>query len=451
MAINSGILGGYVYAYQPVPSLYFYEWDVDDYTPPDGYRNVVSGVSSFAGVVDNTNANAMVFDRMVVDHTELQPEYSSKVQCVTFINTTGTFAISNMRFWMTDDTALTNSDANLEFAISGVWVQGATMPSGYGEVVPTSLPDAQNVRRTDCFPKMKGLLDNDTSEYIYMGMTVPSGTALGQYGAGINGDLQFRVTYDWYNSVSQPSTSGASSGVTPVPPVPSAPYIVAYGTPGSGWNEGVFDVSKDLQEPASESGDLLFAFVGQDHYEDITTVLEPPATSGTDWQLVLDGSTEQSYTWQPDIWVYYRESYGTGAESGVWTITSGYGDMNGFIFNVRGGADIVGSGISWLQGVPNYTPATTGAATGTNLVLHIAQWEWQDLIYGVEWTLDAAIDYELRFVSLADSWTYSPIQIASEEHEGTGITTAREMGMDTVDATTTYGWLGQIIISPSGS
>lgn len=204
MPTTSGTLGSYIYGYSPTPSIIFYEWDVEEFTTPSGYRNVPSGVVSFVKELSASGGIPMQFEDTVIDFDSLQAEYSARAQCFSFVNNSSSYTVSNMRFWMPASGALDN--AHMEYSASGTWHYNATLPSGYGLEIPVSLPDNQNIKnQDDTTLYMRGVSDEQTSQFIYLGLTVPSGHTWGRYGSGGTGDLTFRVTFDWYNSLA-PST-----------------------------------------------------------------------------------------------------------------------------------------------------------------------------------------------------------------------------------------------------
>jgi hypothetical protein len=200
MTTTSGIIGSYVFATRDVPLLNIYEWDVSE-TSPIGYRNVVSGVASF--VKQLNVASPMEFEDTILDFTDsITTSYTATMQCITFGLANTPFNISNFRFWIPSGTALTlDSGAHVEYAASGIWIPNATLPSGYGTVVPISIPSERNIyRQDDTLAYLQGQSDSDVSQFIYISLSVPSGHSLGRWGQGGSGTLDFRISYDWYNT-----------------------------------------------------------------------------------------------------------------------------------------------------------------------------------------------------------------------------------------------------------
>lgn len=204
MSTTSGTLGSYIYGYLSTPTVRFFEWDVTEVVSPSGYRNVPSGIPSFVKEVSASGSIPMEFEDTVVNFDNLQETYSARVQCFSFVNSSTQYLISNMRFWMPGSGALEN--ANLEYTASGTWHYNAILPSGYGLEIPNTLPTSQNIKNQDDVTLyMAGALDKDVSQFIYLGLTIPSGHELGRFGSGGSGSLTFRITYDWYN-ILVPST-----------------------------------------------------------------------------------------------------------------------------------------------------------------------------------------------------------------------------------------------------
>lgn len=193
----SGMIGGYVYGELNTPQVQLFEWDIREYSPPNGVRNIYGGHPAWVKELSITAP--MEFEDVVLDFAStISGNYQSRVQCFTVGLSDNDFGISNMRLWMPSGTALQTS-GHIEFTASGLWIPWAKLPSGVGTIMPSSLPTNQNVWRQDSqFGNLEWSEDSHTSQFIYLALTVPSGMPLGQYGNGLNGQLSFRVTYDWF-------------------------------------------------------------------------------------------------------------------------------------------------------------------------------------------------------------------------------------------------------------
>ena len=200
MAYTSGLIGAYIFGELNAPTTQIFEWDVRELSSPVGTRTIAGGHPAFVKELGVTIPKAMQFEDVVIDYGNdaLSGIYQSRVQAFTIGLANNDFSISNMRFWMPSGTAL-NSSGYMEFAASGTWIPNALLPSGEGTEVSTTLPTLQNViRQDDVFGNLDFADDTHVSQFVYLSLAVTSGMPLGQYGLNSNGDLAFRVTYDWY-------------------------------------------------------------------------------------------------------------------------------------------------------------------------------------------------------------------------------------------------------------
>lgn len=200
MAFTSGSLGAYIYGELNAPTTQFFEWDVREVSSPVGTRMIAGGHPAFVKELSTSIPGAMQFEDVVMNYADdsLSGVYPSRVQAFTFSLTDSDFSVSNLRFWMPSGTAL-NSSGHMEFAASGTWIPNALLPSGVGTEVPTALPSLHNVlRQDDVFGNLDFADDTHVSQFVYLALSVTSGMPLGQYGLNSNGDMAFRMTYDWY-------------------------------------------------------------------------------------------------------------------------------------------------------------------------------------------------------------------------------------------------------------
>lgn len=196
----SGIIGSYVYAELATPNVQIFEWNTREASSPVGVRNIYGGHPAFVKELQNSINGAMEFDDVVLDYTNtsLSGIYQSRVQAFTVGLSDSDYSISSLRLWIPSGTALLGS-GHLELTTSGSWVYNAILPSGRGTTVPTSLPSSPNIMNQNGVSwSIDGPNDSDVSQFVYLALTVPSGIGLGQFGLGVNGDLAFRITYDWY-------------------------------------------------------------------------------------------------------------------------------------------------------------------------------------------------------------------------------------------------------------
>jgi len=180
------------------PTIQIFEWDVTETSAPNGVRNIYGGHPAWVKELGETIPKAMQFEDVILDFSNISGMYQSRVQAFTVGLANSDHSISSLRLWMPSGTALQTS-GHIEFTSSGLWIPNAILPSGRGVVMPSSLPTSPNImNQSNVSWSLDGASDIDTSQYVYLALTVPSGMPLGQYGLGINGHLAFRITYDWY-------------------------------------------------------------------------------------------------------------------------------------------------------------------------------------------------------------------------------------------------------------
>ncbi len=180
------------------PTVQIFEWDVTETSDPNGVRNIYGGHPAFVKELGETIVKAMQFEDVILDFSNISGVYQSRVQVFTVGLANNDFSISSLRLWMPSGTALQTS-GHIEFSSSGLWIPNAILPSGRGTNIPTVLPTSANIKNQNGITwSLDGGSDSETSQYVYLALTVPSGMPLGQYGLGTNGHLAFRVTYDWY-------------------------------------------------------------------------------------------------------------------------------------------------------------------------------------------------------------------------------------------------------------
>lgn len=362
MTFASGLLGGYIYGLGRSPNTQILEWNTAEILTPAGTRANASGTPSFVKILGPTAGGAMEFDDMVLDFSAgLSANYTSKVQCLTLGLTDDDYTIGNIRYWQPSGTAL-GSTGHVEMIASGAWHYNATLPSGAGAVVSTSLPSARNVRRQDGGALMEFALDTHVSEFIYTALTIPSGFGLGSYGKGSNGDWVNRMTYDWYYKYSPTSTSGPS------------PIEVL--TTTSGTTVGtVVDVPYMGDRKV---GQLLVAVIC---YED-DSALTPPAG----WTL----KATSVQTAEVSIHLYYKVSDGTETGNASWT-SGGAGLMYGIMTNFENATEIHLTADGQGAATTSITSPTM-VTTKTGIIFHCASWEranatWPTTVDGALQTL----------------------------------------------------------------
>lgn len=108
-----------------------------------------------------------------------------------------TEAIFNMRFWVADFTDFAAGTFFFNGYMSGVWVQNEALTDASGLFIPTILPSGANVRRQDGFSEITASgLDFQSSEFIYLSVSIDTDVPAGVYG-GNGGGYTYRLTYDF--------------------------------------------------------------------------------------------------------------------------------------------------------------------------------------------------------------------------------------------------------------
>jgi hypothetical protein len=130
---------------------------------------------------------------------------STPVAIVIHLDSSGV-AISNMRFHLREDTAITIPPQSVgldqgfvQLAVSGVWQPNSTLPSGAGtRLVKGIIPFEANVRREDGNFGLLGEDERNVSQFIYMNLILPVGFPLGTYGICGSGNLRFGLAFDYF-------------------------------------------------------------------------------------------------------------------------------------------------------------------------------------------------------------------------------------------------------------
>jgi hypothetical protein len=138
-------------------------------------------------------------------NTPLPSHLESKVAAITFNVATSGTAISDLRLFVSDDSAFQGSSdegldrAFVQFAASGsFWAYSSEMPSGTVERLPLVVPAFANVRRQDGTAGLVGETDINSSEFVYLNLVIPLGTPLGPYGVCGSGLLRFGLTFNYW-------------------------------------------------------------------------------------------------------------------------------------------------------------------------------------------------------------------------------------------------------------
>ncbi len=191
----------------PVPTIRFSSWDNTELADPVGTRHLVSGAFAYDKELGLGCSNAMSFNNLKLSLTNEDPFVGSAVAVVNVsvpnfgtLQASGLSAVYNMRLWLPSGsgTAIASSAASLQFITSGVWIPNLSFPSGFGQVMLTSLPTQFNLRRIDGQSALVSFNDANVSEWIYMRLFLDRDFPVGTYGICGSGLLRPRLTFDFY-------------------------------------------------------------------------------------------------------------------------------------------------------------------------------------------------------------------------------------------------------------
>jgi hypothetical protein len=202
------------------PAIRVFQWDTTELASPVGNRTVPGGEFAFVRIVSSgcstsspnspaTTSGVLNFPGVVYDLTEptFPSEVASTPVAITFNLAASGTAISDMRLYLSDDSAFQGSaDEGLErafmqYAPSGsLWLGGLSLPSGSVERIPQTVPGSPNVYRQDGGNALVGQDDQNSSEFIYLNVVVPLGTPFGQYGVCGSGLLRLSLIFNYWNN-----------------------------------------------------------------------------------------------------------------------------------------------------------------------------------------------------------------------------------------------------------
>lgn len=199
------------------PLVRIFAWDVGEIASPVGNRHIAGGSFAFKYMVasgcktaDPLNpggsSGTLVFEGTKFDLSNGTPPYlASPPACITFNMGNSGVAISEMKLFLIDDSALKPGLWNgagraiLQYAPSGSrWLYNLTMPSGSAPRLTTSIPSSMNIRRQDGGNALAAQDDQNSSEFVYMNLIVPLGFPFGEFGVCGSGLLRFGLIFDYW-------------------------------------------------------------------------------------------------------------------------------------------------------------------------------------------------------------------------------------------------------------
>jgi len=200
-----------------LPVIRVFEWDTDEIASPAGNRNIPGGSFAFKRIVSSgcstfdpaspaTTSGTLDF-RTKFDLTgdSFASHLDSRPVAITFNLANSGVAISDMRLYLSDDSAFQgSSDQGLDrgfvqMAASGSnWFYDFRMPSGSAPRLPLTIPSDANIRRQDGAGGLAGQDDLNSSEFVYLNVILPLGTPFGTYGACGSGLLRLSLVYNFW-------------------------------------------------------------------------------------------------------------------------------------------------------------------------------------------------------------------------------------------------------------
>ena len=203
------------------PIVRVFAWDVAEIASPVGLRHIPGGAPAFKYMVASgcstadaaspgSTSGTLIFEGTkfdLTDNTNLASHLESKVMALTINVANSGAAVSDMKLYLVDDSALRGSmDEGLDPGIvqistSQSWTQNITLPSGTATQLTSTIPSLPNVLRADGTAGLVAQDDQNSSEFIYLNLVLPLGSPFGTYGICGSGDLRFGLIFNyWSNS-----------------------------------------------------------------------------------------------------------------------------------------------------------------------------------------------------------------------------------------------------------
>jgi len=207
------------------PNIYFFEFNTRELASPVGSRHTANGNFAFNSVLASgcstyttrnlpatsgiASSGTLLFPGTKINLADVTQDYiaTTPVAIIARIETTDNTSISNLRFHLREDTAITIPAESVglppgfvQFASSGVWQPNCVLPSGaVTRLEKTRNPfGPANVYRQDGGPVIVGADDTNVSEFIYLNLILPVGFPLGVFGICGSGSLRFGLAFDYF-------------------------------------------------------------------------------------------------------------------------------------------------------------------------------------------------------------------------------------------------------------
>lgn len=201
------------------PIIRIFEFDISENASPIGSRTVPGGSFAFKQIVSAgcevadpslpaSSSGTLNFNEAKFSIVNGSPpsHVATKPSVITFNLAASGTAISDMKLFLRDDSALNGSQnvgldpAFVQLATSGDWLPNSSLPSGAAIKISSTIPETQNVFRQDGGVALVGQDDQNSSEFCYLNLIVPYGFPFGNYGACGSGSLKFGLLFSYWSN-----------------------------------------------------------------------------------------------------------------------------------------------------------------------------------------------------------------------------------------------------------
>lgn len=202
-----------------IPVIRFFEFDTAEVASPVGVRTTPGASFAFVQIIasgcqtadpnfPSTTSGTLIFAGTTFEVLGGMPPSHLESKVVGFtvnLATSGT-AISDMKLYLTDDSALVDPAADVgvdpafvQIVGSGSnWLPFSLLPSGAGTRLTRAVPAEPNINRQDGGNALLGQDDLNSSEFIYMNLVIPFNFPIGDFGICGSGNLRFGFSFNYW-------------------------------------------------------------------------------------------------------------------------------------------------------------------------------------------------------------------------------------------------------------
>lgn len=199
------------------PAIRIHNWDVTEVSSPAGRRNIAGGFGFKKSIsfgcehetagLGSTTSGTLDFNgpKFIIDSDDPPSHAVSPVEALTFHLIASGTAISDLRLYLIDDSALTRPSldrgiepAFIQMETSTTWTVNKTMASGVGIKLTAVVPSSGTIYRQDGFHTLYDQNDSNSSEFIYLNIVAPWGFPFGQFGICGSGLLRLGFVYTYW-------------------------------------------------------------------------------------------------------------------------------------------------------------------------------------------------------------------------------------------------------------